>query len=182
MVPRQPWPNTFVSDIDGLVQDCCNSSALAMELLQSCSRPLILSLGVQVIIIWSQGRQLCGFVFQSVSQLLMTWCCQASRHQQQWYWPHVSRIFCQMPQKGEVHTYLVYWLVIEMNWHSLMKFWITCINTKRNHIFRKNNFLKDMTLIEIWRNFLKLNIQYLIIDFLHIFTLGMTSFCKNNFD
>ena len=27
--------------IDGLVQDCSNSSALAMELLQSCTKPLI---------------------------------------------------------------------------------------------------------------------------------------------
>ena len=27
--------------IDGLVQDCCNSSALAMKLLQSCTRPSI---------------------------------------------------------------------------------------------------------------------------------------------
>ena len=26
---------------DGLVQDCCNSSALAMELLQSCTMPSI---------------------------------------------------------------------------------------------------------------------------------------------
>ena len=26
--------------IDGLVQDCSNSSALAMELLQSCTKPL----------------------------------------------------------------------------------------------------------------------------------------------
>ena len=27
--------------IDGLVQDCSNSSALAMELLQSCAKPRI---------------------------------------------------------------------------------------------------------------------------------------------
>ena len=27
--------------LDGLVQDCSNSSALAMELLQSCTKPLI---------------------------------------------------------------------------------------------------------------------------------------------
>ena len=27
--------------IDGLVQDCSNSSALAMELLQSCTKPSI---------------------------------------------------------------------------------------------------------------------------------------------
>ena len=26
-------------EIDGLVQDCSNSSALAMELLQSCTKP-----------------------------------------------------------------------------------------------------------------------------------------------
>ena len=26
-----------VNHFDGLVQDCCNSSALAMELLQSCN-------------------------------------------------------------------------------------------------------------------------------------------------
>ena len=31
----------FLEDIDGLVQDCSNSSALAMELLQSCTNPLI---------------------------------------------------------------------------------------------------------------------------------------------
>ena len=29
----------IVDDIDGLVQDCSNSSALAMELLQSCTKP-----------------------------------------------------------------------------------------------------------------------------------------------
>ena len=32
---------THDCDIDGLVQDCSNSSALAMELLQSCTKPLI---------------------------------------------------------------------------------------------------------------------------------------------
>ena len=31
----------FGADIDGLVQDCSNSSALAMELLQSCIKPSI---------------------------------------------------------------------------------------------------------------------------------------------
>ena len=28
-----------ILNIDGLVQDCSNSSALAMELLQSCTKP-----------------------------------------------------------------------------------------------------------------------------------------------
>ena len=34
------WPKTWVY-INGLVQDCSNSSALAMELLQSCTNSLI---------------------------------------------------------------------------------------------------------------------------------------------
>ena len=33
----------FQSNIDGLVQDSSNSSALAMELLQSCTKPSICS-------------------------------------------------------------------------------------------------------------------------------------------
>ena len=31
----------FITHIDGLVQDCSNSSALALELLQSCPKPSI---------------------------------------------------------------------------------------------------------------------------------------------
>ena len=34
--------NLFDQHFDGLVQDCSNSSALAMELLQSCTKPSIL--------------------------------------------------------------------------------------------------------------------------------------------
>ena len=33
--------NEYISYINGLVQDCSNSSALAMELLQSCTKPSI---------------------------------------------------------------------------------------------------------------------------------------------
>ena len=35
--------------IDGLVQDCSNSSALAMELLQSCTKPSIYAIDVSDI-------------------------------------------------------------------------------------------------------------------------------------
>ena len=35
-------------DINGLVQDCSNSSALAMELLQSSSKPLIFKLVLEM--------------------------------------------------------------------------------------------------------------------------------------
>ena len=34
--------------VDGLVQDCSNSSALAMELLQSCAKPSMSALLIQV--------------------------------------------------------------------------------------------------------------------------------------
>ena len=40
----KPWDTILKHDgIDGLVQDCSNSSALAMELLQSCSKPSSIS-------------------------------------------------------------------------------------------------------------------------------------------
>ena len=35
--------NFHYNDIDGLAQDCSNSSALAMELMQSCAKPSIWS-------------------------------------------------------------------------------------------------------------------------------------------
>ena len=41
-----PDVTSTVDQIDGLVQDCSNSSALAMELLQSCTKPLKLSLDI----------------------------------------------------------------------------------------------------------------------------------------
>ena len=41
--PEQPWERPEGPLIDGLVLDCSNSSALAMELLQFCTKPTILS-------------------------------------------------------------------------------------------------------------------------------------------
>ena len=42
-----PWNMHMISIyIDGLVQDCSNSSVLAMELLQSCSSHLYDNLGI----------------------------------------------------------------------------------------------------------------------------------------
>ena len=39
LVKETWWP--CLQNIDGLVQDCSNSDALAMELLQSCTKPSI---------------------------------------------------------------------------------------------------------------------------------------------
>ena len=39
-----------VEHIDGLVQDCSNSSALAMELLQSCTKPSVWNQSVRTIV------------------------------------------------------------------------------------------------------------------------------------
>ena len=44
LVPDSAVPSTgkgWWDDIDGLVQDCSISSALAMEILQSCTKPLM---------------------------------------------------------------------------------------------------------------------------------------------
>ena len=40
-VPSHYWEIIENANIDGLVQDCSNSIANALELLQSCSKPLI---------------------------------------------------------------------------------------------------------------------------------------------
>ena len=45
----------MLSYITGLVQDCNNSSALAMELLQSCTEPSISSWGLVYHICWCPG-------------------------------------------------------------------------------------------------------------------------------
>ena len=37
-------------DIDDLVQDCSNSNALEMELLQSCTKPSIYQMEIPVLI------------------------------------------------------------------------------------------------------------------------------------
>ena len=54
-------PMIFVDYIDGLVQDCSNSSALAVELLQSCAKPSIYSdvgehLRITVTSYWARWR------------------------------------------------------------------------------------------------------------------------------
>ena len=47
-IPTSDWQ--LSSHIDGLVQDCSNSNALAMELLKSCTEPSILRLCCQKLI------------------------------------------------------------------------------------------------------------------------------------
>ena len=49
MITEQLWESVlFEGYIDGLVQDCSNSSALAMELLQSCTKPSIYAFMIQM--------------------------------------------------------------------------------------------------------------------------------------
>ena len=61
-------PKLLQDDIDALVQDFSNSSALAMELLQSCTKPLILEETQEHIsVYWQQGK------CQSGSNCSMRW-------------------------------------------------------------------------------------------------------------
>ena len=39
IIQWSPAQNLVQYNIDGLVQDCSNSSAIAIELLQSCTKP-----------------------------------------------------------------------------------------------------------------------------------------------
>ena len=82
---------------DGLVQDCSNSSALAMELLQSCTKPSI----------YSQDRysnclpeHFCDmshmehyYIYTTDWTKTVSWWLVSPKHQQAWHWPslHSSR-------------------------------------------------------------------------------------------
>ena len=59
--------------INGLAQDCSNSSALAMELLQTCTKPSTcrLSYTVNIMPVDAQATSI-----------------QEPGHQQTWYWPN----------------------------------------------------------------------------------------------
>ena len=41
----------YLDYVDGLVQDCSNSSALAMALLQSCAKPSDIDIGLEPSVI-----------------------------------------------------------------------------------------------------------------------------------
>ena len=45
----------MLNGIDGLVQDCSNSSALAMDLLQSNTKPAIFNLSETATYMWTGG-------------------------------------------------------------------------------------------------------------------------------
>ena len=60
-----------IHHIDGLVQDCSNFSALAMELLQSCTKPSICDNTVNFtvdVVLWTELCPHC--IFQTSSQIL----------------------------------------------------------------------------------------------------------------
>ena len=67
--------------IDGLVQDCSNSSALAMELLQSCTEP-----SIWLCVIWCHAYavHLCGwkwkFLMQCSENPVVIWYSVPSDH------------------------------------------------------------------------------------------------------
>ena len=89
-------------DINGLVQDCSNSSALAMELLQSCIKPSI----------WAQGgEEHYGGGVEAETRWRPLW---------QTTFPYViSSIKCFNFNKN--FTELCSW---ESNWHNWFRWWI----------------------------------------------------------
>ena len=82
--------------IDGLVQDCSNSSALAMELLQSCTKPSILSLPQPAPSVLHYSQQT-----RSVLRVLMSELLVLSVHQHPFYW------WCKMgPTLPYIYMYI----------------------------------------------------------------------------
>ena len=51
------WKTLCEYQIDGLVQNCSNSSALAMELLQSCTKPSKCSLPFMIWQVWKSFQK-----------------------------------------------------------------------------------------------------------------------------
>ena len=68
-----PW-TVFLSYIDGLEQDCSNSSVLAMKSLQSCAKPSIWSPWLQILsgcisILWDKKKISRGVSYMFVCSL-----------------------------------------------------------------------------------------------------------------
>ena len=78
------WPqcdNTFMAYVDGLVQDCSNSIANALELLQSCTKP---SMWFLMCVCWSV-RDLTWLCICSVWWMLWSVNCR-QRQSPAWLW------------------------------------------------------------------------------------------------
>ena len=67
---RENWPRWYIH-IDGLAQDCSNSSALAMELLQSCAKPSICQRAGLLI---GSGNGLLLFIAKPLPKTMTTNC------------------------------------------------------------------------------------------------------------
>ena len=73
-------PRFFKNHIYGLVQDCSNSSALAMELLQSCTKPSIHNLLRRMLNFGSQAGENLGDTLSSGYLNTMWFICLCVRH------------------------------------------------------------------------------------------------------
>ena len=91
-VHHQSWsifasPKNMALGIDGLVQDCSNSSVLAMELLQSCTKPSILLFPIQnnIISSWRKVRYykfmlaVLNYIIQSIKEIWNNWLTEIHR-------------------------------------------------------------------------------------------------------
>ena len=76
-----------IHHIDGLVQDCSYSSALAVELLQSCSKPSISDNAVNFtvdVVLWTELCPHC--IFQTFSQILFIFIDLIDQLQKNFNW------------------------------------------------------------------------------------------------
>ena len=71
----------YTKQINGLVQDCSNSIADALELLQSCTKPLKSGVHANCSPVWPMG---CSMQPRSIPWLLMPWLLVSPGHHQPW--------------------------------------------------------------------------------------------------
>ena len=92
----------FITNIDGLVQDCNNSSALVMELLQSCTKPSILAW--KLFVNW---QILANEVTDEGAHRDIFFCCVA------WWWCNNSAVSNEGCDgwEMEIHVSVVSWLL-----------------------------------------------------------------------
>ena len=91
-----PW---VLEDIDGLAQDCSNSSALAVELLQSCTKPSISLLNVLA----PSSTISLALVKTAVTPVRLQWCCCNFVLSYQYDIDMISIWYCHSSNKSRIY-------------------------------------------------------------------------------
>ena len=111
-----PWSCIRNYYFDGLVQDCSNSSALAMELLQSCAKPStwwrhdVETLSALLIFVKGNHQSRVGFHRKWPKELWRVLCCKMSNKQSSWRRFGRPRHLCEITAMNS--TWPTNWMLV----------------------------------------------------------------------